>query len=351
MSSADRPPVCRWVRNSVQATCTYTSPPQARPGVSSTCTTLACCSSQRTRSMNGPNRAAATPRTPATNPTEQPTPSVSESSLAARPTGTWLAQVRFAACAHTPGPYCTRPPTPTGACPMVVVPQTGQTRAWTRYSVTSGRGGGGGTSNTCRLLGVHRHPGQVLPTPAAPVGGTHDRVVGISHLRQGGPWLAGLLAGLAPRPAPQRPALRLAGLLGVGAVGAGRLAGVGGVPARLPFQPHDPIAQDHHLRPQLRDLRVGRRHLRPQLDDLRVPCRQLSLVQLGLGSNHPPQLGVDRTLTPQRRAQLFNRQGGQFARRLGHARHDRHARTRRSTRPAHGIPSSCPRSPDRVHPR
>jgi len=79
--------------------------------------------------MNGPNRAAATPRTPATNPTEQPTPSVSASSPAARPTGTELAQVRLAACAHTPEPYWTRPLTPAGACPMVVVPHAGQVRA------------------------------------------------------------------------------------------------------------------------------------------------------------------------------------------------------------------------------
>jgi hypothetical protein len=82
--------------------------------------------------MNGPSRPAATPRTPATNPTEQPTPSMPPSSPAARPTGTWLAQVRLAACAYTPGPYWTRPPTPASACPTVVVPQAGHLRAWTR---------------------------------------------------------------------------------------------------------------------------------------------------------------------------------------------------------------------------
>ena len=83
----------------------------------------------------------------------------------------------------------------------------------------------------------------------------------VGYLRQRGPPIAMLLAGLTPRPATQRPAGDRARLLGVGTVGAGRLAGVGGIPPRLPLQPHDPIAQDHHHPPQLPDLRVGRRHL------------------------------------------------------------------------------------------
>lgn len=153
----------------MQATCTYARPPPARPGVSSTCETPACPSSSRTRSMNGPSRPAAAPRAPATSPTEARTPSVSASSPAARATGTWLAQVRLAAWANTPGPYWTRPVTPSGACPMVVVPQAGQVRTWTRHSVTIGRGGAGGTSNTCRLCSAstgtparsHPHPAQV----------------------------------------------------------------------------------------------------------------------------------------------------------------------------------------------
>jgi hypothetical protein len=176
------------------------------------------------------------------------------------------------------------------------------------------------------VLGVHRHPGKLAPTFGTGRRGAHDRVVGVSHLGQGDAWLAGLLAGLAARPGSQRPVGGRARLLGVGTVGAGGLAGVGGVPARLPLQLGDPVAQD--------------RHLRPQLGDLRVPCRQRTLVQFGLGGDHRPQLGVDRTLTQQRRAQLLDRQGGQVARRLGHGRHDRHAASRRSTRSTHGILSS-----------
>src|SRR6266540_200720 len=287
MSVAARPPTCRWVRNPVHATCTYANPPAARPGVSSTCSTPACPSSSRTRSMNGPSRAAASPRTPATNPTEQPTPSRSQSSLAARPTGTWLATVRLAAWANTPGPYWTRP---------------------------------------------------LAPAPGAPVGGAHHGAVRVADLGQGDARRAGLLAGPAPRPAPQRPVPRLARRLGVGAVGAGRLAGVGRVPGCLVLQLGDPVSKAG-------DLRIRCRHLRPQLSDQHVPCRQLGLVQLGLGSDHRPRLGVDRTLPPRRRAQLLHRQAGQVTRRLGHARDDRHVRSRRSTRSAHDIRSSCRRSP------
>src|SRR6266498_2800575 len=334
MSVAARPPTCRWVKYSVAATCTYTRPPHARPGVSSTCRTPACCSSSRTRSMNGPNRAAAWPRTPATNPTEQPTPSRSQSSPAARPTGTWLATVRLAAWANTPGPYWTRPPTPAGACPTVVAPQTGQTRAWTRKAVTTGRGGGGGASNTCRVCSATTGtPARPQPHPAQATGAHTTVWSGAATCARVTPGAPGCLPGL--RPTGPAATGRLARRLGVGAVRAGRLAGVGGVAARLSLQLRHPLAKDHHLRPQLHDLRVGCRHPRPQLSELRIPCRQLGLVQLGLGGEHRPQLGVDRTLPPHR-TQLLDRQAGQFTRRrLGHGRHDRHADRQRSTRSAH----------------
>ncbi len=82
--------------------------------------------------MNGSSSPAARPRTPATNPTEHPTPSRSPSSPAARPTGTWLATVRLAAWARTPGPDCARPDANPGACPTLVTPHTPQTRPCTR---------------------------------------------------------------------------------------------------------------------------------------------------------------------------------------------------------------------------
>ena len=150
MSPADRPPVCIAVRNSVQATWTYLRPPAARAGVSSAYSTPAWRSSSRTWSMNGSHRAAALPRTPAMNPAETCAPARSPSSRAARPTGRWCAQARFAACACTSGPYCARPVTPGGACPAVTTPHRPQARACTWYSVTTG-GGGGAMSNTCSL--------------------------------------------------------------------------------------------------------------------------------------------------------------------------------------------------------
>src|SRR6266511_1305555 len=56
-----------------------------------------------------------------------------------------------------------------------------------------------------------RTPGRPAPTPGALVGCAHHDVVRVSHLRQRGPRIARLLAGLTPRPTPQRPVLRLAG--------------------------------------------------------------------------------------------------------------------------------------------
>src|SRR6266536_6175572 len=212
MSVADRPPTCRWVRNPVHATCTYANPPAARPGVSSTPSTPACPSSSRTRSMNGPSRPAATPRTPATNPTEQPTPSRSESSPAARPTGTWLAQVRLAACANTPGRTGPgRPPLrrlpgrghPTGRADPRLHQVLGHDRArWGRW----------GLEHLPGVLGNNRHAGKAAATPRTGHRGAHHRVVRGSHLRQGDARRAGLLAG----PAPDRPRSdRSVGLRGV----------------------------------------------------------------------------------------------------------------------------------------
>lgn len=54
------------------------------------------------------------------------------------------------ACAHTRGPYWARARTQPGAGPAAVVPQQGQARIHSRYSVTCGRGGGGGMSKTWR---------------------------------------------------------------------------------------------------------------------------------------------------------------------------------------------------------
>ncbi len=99
-----------------------------------------------------------------------------------------------------------------------------------------------------RLRGGDRHVGKVAPAPSTDRRGAHHGVVRVAHLGQGRPWLAGLLAGLAPGAAPQRPVLRLAGLLGVGAIGTGRPIGVGRVPARPAFQLGDPVAQHRHLR-------------------------------------------------------------------------------------------------------
>ena len=64
-------------------------------------------------------------------PTEVRTRSMSASSPAARPTGTWLAQVRLAAWARTPRGVLHPAGHPAGTCPMVVVPPAGQVRAWT----------------------------------------------------------------------------------------------------------------------------------------------------------------------------------------------------------------------------
>jgi hypothetical protein len=211
---------------------------------------------------------------------------------------------------------------PTGRAPARLDPVLGHHRArrWRRR-----------LEHLPRLLGGHQPTGKVTPTPRTDRRGTHDPMVRIGHLRQRRARRAGLLAGLTARAAPQRPVGRLARLLGVGAIGAGRPVGVGGVPPRLPLQPHDPLAKHHHLR--------------PQLGQLRVPCRQLGLMQLGLAGQHHPQLGIDRTLAPQRRTQLLDRQGGQFARRLGHARDDQHPANRRSTRPPRSILSTGQRSP------
>jgi len=178
-----------------------------------------------------------------------------------------------------------------------------------------------GGSDTCRLsiaaTGASPSP---RPHPVHRLGDTPRCGPG----RPPGPrWprLAGLLAGLAVRPASQGPVLGRGRLLGVGAVGARRPVGVRRVPTRPASQPHDPVGQHHRLR--------------LQLGGQQIPCRQLGLVQLGLGGGHRSQLAVDRTLARQHRAQLVDRQGGQFAQRLGHARHDRHPQSYGSTRAAH----------------
>ena len=88
MSVLERPPVCMAVSHSVAAMCTYSRPPSARAGVSSTCSTP-------TRAQQLPHpgqerlfeQAGGAAAHPATNPTETCIPARVANSAAARPTG------------------------------------------------------------------------------------------------------------------------------------------------------------------------------------------------------------------------------------------------------------------------
>src|SRR4249919_2107861 len=91
---------------------------------------------------------AAWARSPATHPGDTANPSSALSTRRARRTGRKCAHVSHAARALTPGPYWTRPDATAGAVASVTVPHPPQVRDCTRCSVTYGRGGGGGTSNT-----------------------------------------------------------------------------------------------------------------------------------------------------------------------------------------------------------
>jgi hypothetical protein len=83
-----------------------------------------------------------------------------------------------------PVPYWTRPDARPGAVASVTVPHPSQVRDWTRCSVTYGRGGGGGTSNTWR-----RHtpkisaPARSFPHPAQTGGACVTVLSGLSISR------------------------------------------------------------------------------------------------------------------------------------------------------------------------
>src|ERR1035441_2723914 len=155
--------------------------------------------------MNGPSRAAALPRTPATNPAETFTPVRDATRAAARATGREWGESARAARSCTPGPYWTRPVTSAGARPTVTAPQFPHALACTWYSITFG-GGGGDASNTCRFCtavtsaSLRSAPQQPHTSRAA-----DHRLAGVSGLLQRRGLRSGLPAGTAPGPAPQRP--------------------------------------------------------------------------------------------------------------------------------------------------
>jgi hypothetical protein len=177
MASADRSPVCMSDRYAVQARCTYRIPPAARAGVSSACTAGASFSSSFTRSMNPlpATSAAAFPRTPATQPVETVTPAIWDISPAARCTGMWFAQVRFAACACVSGPKLARARTCAGSSPALTASHHGHCLACATYSVTTG-GGAGSISATwwrrCAMTGASARP---VPHTRHDHGGNHSR--------------------------------------------------------------------------------------------------------------------------------------------------------------------------------
>jgi len=96
--------------------------------------------------VNGPNRAAASPITVAIVPVEGRSRHRSPRVAAARPNGRNCAARRYTSRALTPGPYCIRPVTPAGACPVVTAAQHRHTNEITRYSVTVALGGGGSST-------------------------------------------------------------------------------------------------------------------------------------------------------------------------------------------------------------
>ena len=182
--AAVRSPVCIAVRYSVHATCRYTLFPAARAIVSSACATGAEAINSRTRGRNtASNSRAARPRE-ATNPADTSAPSRVLSTLAARRTGRWCAHTSHAARAASFGPYWARPRAHAGTSPTVVVPQPVQVFATIRCSVTYGRGGADGASNTwCGRSSNTSASARSAPQPQQAAGSWHTVSSGSSTSR------------------------------------------------------------------------------------------------------------------------------------------------------------------------
>ncbi len=116
--------------------------------VSSACATGATAISSRTRGRNRASSSRAA--SPAAHPSDTENPHRALSTDRARRTGRKCPQANHAARAFTRGPYWTRPRGIPSAAASVIVPQPPHVLATTRCSVTCGRGGTGGTSNTWR---------------------------------------------------------------------------------------------------------------------------------------------------------------------------------------------------------
>ena len=131
-----------------------------RAGVSSAYSMLAACSRTRTRSMNGPRRAAALPRIPVVDrPRRSPRSARRPASRCGRRAGS--SRRPPAPCWRGPAARTHLAGHPGLRQADAGVPHAGHCFARTWYSVTSG-GGGGAASNTCRSCS------HVAGTPARP---------------------------------------------------------------------------------------------------------------------------------------------------------------------------------------
>ena len=193
--------------------------PGGAGGVSSAYSTPALRSSARTRSMNGPSRAAAFPRTPATNPAETFTPANAATS--------WRHGRRAGDGRRPPAPPSRAPPARTGQAghlrrgqPSVTAPQPGHSFATTWYSVTTGGGGGRGLEHLPPHTPVTASIRQVRAAGPARRRDAFHPLIGVIGLAQRPGRCPRLLTWPASRSAPQRPVLRL---LLIRAVGGRRL--------------------------------------------------------------------------------------------------------------------------------
>jgi DNA invertase Pin-like site-specific DNA recombinase len=124
-------------------------------------------------------------------------PHNTSSTCPARTNGRNCAPRRYTIRAFAPGPYCSRPATPSGASPQVITPHPPHTSDWTRYSVTCGLGGGG-TSTTCRRCDANTSTPARSPAHPPQPAGRHV-------IRSSGSSVSIRVAPGAPRGLPRRP--------------------------------------------------------------------------------------------------------------------------------------------------
>jgi hypothetical protein len=161
--------------------------------------------------------------------------------------------VASAARACTPGPWQARPAASAGAAPSVTAPQS---RALLHHHLVLGhlwRRRGPGLEHLPSLRPGHRRVRQVRAAEATRRRPALHPLIRVRRPPQRRRLRARLPAGSAPRPAAQRPVLRL---LLIRAVGGRRLRRRGGVLAQAALQVRDPLGQHVDLRLRRRQLRV-----------------------------------------------------------------------------------------------